>query len=313
MTPPADHLPLIAVYGPTGSGKSALAIALAECFGGEIVNCDSMQVYRGFDLGTAKLPISERKGIRHHLIDVAEPVKGFSAGDFARLGRAAIEEISKRDKLPILCGGTGFYLRALIDGLSPAPERDESLRALFAAAEARRAGVLHRWLRRFDPASAARIHPNDSAKIIRALEIRILSSRNPSAQQPRDRLEGYRVLKLGLLPPRHALYAALDLRCKQIFEGGLIAEVQGLLDAGVPPSAKPFESLGYKEVLAFLNGTLSRDAAVEQMKRDTRHYAKRQITWFRHEPGIEKIEAFGTERGAEEAAIQSVARLLDLA
>ncbi len=302
---------LVAVCGPTGSGKSALAIELARHFDGEIINCDSMQVYRGFDVGTAKLPISERGGIQHCLIDVAEPAKGFTAGDFARLGRDALRDISDRGKLPILCGGTGFYLRALIDGLSPAPPRDESLRASLAAAEQRRPGVLHRWLRRFDPAAAARIHANDSPKLIRAIEIRILSARHGSSSQPRDRLEGYEVLKIGLFPPRQVLYASLDQRCEQMFDGGLLSEIRGLLDAGVPPSAKPFESLGYKEGLAFLNGTLTREAALEQMKRDTRRYAKRQITWFRHEPGIVRIEGFGTDRDAEDTAMRLVARLLD--
>jgi tRNA dimethylallyltransferase len=305
------YRPLVAVCGPTGSGKSALAIKLARQFGGEIVNCDSMQVYRGFDIGTAKLPIPERGGIQHCLIDVAEPAKGFTAGDFARLGRAAVREISERGNLPILCGGTGFYLRALVDGLSPAPPRDESLRAALTAAERRRSGVLHRWLRRFDPVSAARIHPNDAPKLIRAIEIRTLSSRNASSQQPPEKLEGYEVLKIGLFPPRGALYAALDQRCEQMFDGGLLPEIRSLLDAGVPQSAKPFESLGYKEGLAFLSGALSREAALEQMKRDTRRYAKRQVTWFRHEPGIARIEGFGTDCDAEEAAMRLVARLLD--
>ncbi len=302
--------PLVAVCGPTGSGKSALAIQLAHRFNGEIVNCDSVQVYRGFDLGTAKLPLSERKGIRHHLIDVAEPAKGFTAADFVHLGRAALQQISDRGNLPIVCGGTGFYLRALIDGLSPAPSRNEALRARLSESEARRPGVLHRWLRRVDPVSGARIHANDSAKLIRALEIRMLSSRTLSAPEPRKPLEGYQALKIGLFPPREALYAALDARCERMFHGGLIPEISSLLAAGVPAAAKPFESLGYKEGLAFLDGRLAPEAALHRMQRDTRRYAKRQITWFRHEPEILKIEGFGTDPAVERTAAQSVACLL---
>lgn len=311
MNPQSADRPLLAVCGPTGSGKSALAIELASRFDGEIINSDSMQVYRGFDVGTAKLPFSERKGIQHHLIDAVEAVKGFTAGDFARSGRAALADITERGKLPIVCGGTGFYLRALIDGLSPAPSRDEPLRASLSEAEGRRRGVLHRWLRRVDPDSATRIHANDLAKVIRALEICIVSKRSASAQQPPDRLEGYNVLKLGLFPARETLYKVLNGRCEEMFDGGLLREIQGLLESGVPRSAKPFESLGYKEGLAFLEGTLSREDALDQMKRDTRRYAKRQITWFRHEPGIQIIEGFGTERNAQDAAFRLVARLLD--
>ncbi len=199
--------PLVAIAGPTGSGKSDLALALAERYRGEIVNCDSIQVYRGFDIGAAKLPEAARRGIPHHLIDIVGPGELFTAGEYARRAREALGEISARGRLPILAGGTGFYLRALLDGLFAGPTRDQAVRDRLAARETRRAGSLHRLLRRFDPAAAARIHPNDTPKVMRAVEIRMLS-RRPATEMfgnGRQALTGYRTLKLGLLPDREAL------------------------------------------------------------------------------------------------------------
>ena len=304
--------PLLAICGPTGSGKSHLAIALARRFAGEIINCDSLQVYRQFDIGTAKVPISERCGIEHHLIDVTEADKGFTAAEFSRQGRSLLPQITGRSRLPIVAGGTGFYLRALLDGLSPAPASDEDLRLRLAAREALKPGTLHRILRRLHPAAAARIHANDVSKLIRALEIRLLAGLQATAPTPRDALRGYRVLKIGLFPPRDELYTRLDQRCEIMLRGGLLNEIAGMLASGIPRGAKPLQSLGYKEGLAILEDRLSREDALIQMKRDTRRYAKRQITWFRHEPGIVPLAGFGDDPLIVDQARHLTAGLLNL-
>jgi len=272
--------PLVAVTGPTASGKSAFALSLAREFGGEIINCDAMQVYRHFDIGTAKLPVEERGGVRHHLIDVVEGSKGFTAGDYQRLGRQALHEITDRGNLPIVAGGTGFYLRALIDGLSPAPGQDADLRRNLLAREHRRPGSLARILKRLDPPAAARIASRDLPKLIRAIEICILAPHRPSTPPPRDRLEGFRVLKLGLFPPRAELYAILDQRCRQMLAGGLLEEIEHILSLG----------------------RMSRDEALSVMQRDTRRYAKRQVTWFRHEPEMIPLNGFGSDPSVLEQA-----------
>jgi tRNA dimethylallyltransferase len=294
--------PLVAVTGPTASGKSAFALSLAREFGGEIINCDAMQVYRHFDIGTAKLPVEERGGVRHHLIDVVEGSKGFTAGDYQRLGRQALHEITDRGNLPIVAGGTGFYLRALIDGLSPAPGQDADLRRNLLAREHRRPGSLARILKRLDPPAAARIASRDLPKLIRAIEICILAPHRSSTPPPRDRLEGFRVLKLGLFPPRAELYAILDQRCRQMLAGGLLEEIEHILSLGVPRDAKPFGALGYKQGLAILEGRMSRDEALSVMQRDTRRYAKRQVTWFRHEPEMIPLNGFGSDPSVLEQA-----------
>jgi tRNA dimethylallyltransferase len=304
--------PLIAVVGPTGSGKSELALALAEKFGGEIVNCDSLQVYRYFNIGTAKLSLEERRGIPHHLLDIADPDQAFSAGEYARMARVALAEISSRNRLPIVTGGTGLYLRALIDGLFPGPARDEAVRRRLARREARRQGSLHRLLRRFDPEAAGRIHPHDVQKLVRAVEVCLLTRRTLTAEFAggRDTLDGYRVLKLGLSPPRSALYERLDRRCRRMFEGGLLDEVRRILLLGFSPSVRPLESHGYKQALQFLRRELTLEEAVEQAQRNTRRYAKRQWTWFRREPAMHWLEGFGDESGVREAAFDPVARHL---
>ncbi len=273
--------PLICIVGPTGAGKSELAIRMAESLDGEIVNCDSLQIYKGFDIGTAKVPAEQRRGIPHHLIDVADPRNVFTAGEYSRRARELIREISGRGKTPIVAGGTGFYLRALLEGLSPLPARSEELRNKL---KGRR---LHRLLRRLDPEAAGRIHENDTPKLTRALEVRLLSGRRASEQAPPDPLRGYAIRKIGIFPPRQELYARLDRRCEWMFENGLIGEVKGLLEQGVPADAKPFESLGYRQALAVVRGEMDGEAAIRDTQQATRNYAKRQITWFRHEPGIE--------------------------
>ncbi len=301
----ASGRPLVAVVGPTGSGKSDLALRLAEEFAGEIVNCDSLQVFRHFDIGTAKTPARERRGIPHHLIDVADPDRLFTAGEYARMAREAIADISARGRLPIVVGGTGFYLRALLDGLFAGPERDPELRLRLAARETRRPGSLHRLLRRFDPQAALRIHPNDVPKVTRALEIRLLTRRPASDlfREGRDSLAGYRVLKLGLQPNRDALYQRLDERCQAMFSGGLVEEVRGILDRGFAPTSKPFESHGYKQALQLLQGELNLHNAIFYAQRNTRNYAKRQLTWFRREEGLIWLDGFGDDDGVRQGAI----------
>ncbi|MBS1859356.1 MAG: tRNA (adenosine(37)-N6)-dimethylallyltransferase MiaA [Acidobacteria bacterium] len=311
---PADaHAsPLVAVAGPTGSGKSELALRIAAEFHGEIVNCDSLQVYRYFDLGTAKLPLAERRGIPHHLIDIVDPDRLFTAGEFARLARAAVDDIRARGRLPILAGGTGFYLRALLEGLFEGPERDQPLRDRLSAREARRRGSLHHLLTRFDPPTAARIHANDVPKVTRALEVFLLTRRPASElfRQGRGALEGYRALKLGLLPGRDQLYQRLDARCQWMFDHGLVDEVRGILSRGFAETCKPFESHGYKQSLQLIHGELERDEAVFLAQRNTRRYAKRQITWFQRERDLVWLGGFGADEDVAGRALALTAAFL---
>jgi tRNA dimethylallyltransferase len=305
---------LVAVAGPTGSGKSELALVLAETFAGEIVNCDSLQVFRHFDIGTAKLPVEERRQVPHHLIDIVDPDRLFTAGEYARLARRTLGEIAERGRLPIVAGGTGFYLRALVDGLFRGPERDQELRDRLAAREARRPGTLHRLLARFDSETAARVHPNDVPKVMRALEVCLLA-RRPASQlfrEGRDSLAGYRTLKLGLLPDRELLYQRLDARTERMFEAGLVEEVERILASGFPPTAKPFESHGYKQTLQLLRGELNRREAVFYAQRNTRQYAKRQITWFRKEPDLVWLRGFGDEAEVQKEALERVREFLKI-
>ncbi|MGJ5813548.1 tRNA (adenosine(37)-N6)-dimethylallyltransferase MiaA [Paludibaculum fermentans] len=292
--------PLVVVAGPTGSGKSHLALALAQRFDGEIVNCDSLQVYRGLDVGTAKTPAAERAGIPHHLLDILDPATLFNAGDYVKFVGPVLADIVSRSRLPILAGGTGFYIRALLDGLNDGPSRDDQLRKRLLT----RKGSLYRLLSRLDPATAARIHPNDGNKTLRALEICLLARRPASQlfQADRRRLEGFRVLKIGLSPPRPALHVRIASRSRAMFEAGLAEEVQGLLASGVPKDAKAFESIGYKECLRYLDGALTMEQAIELTTIATRQYAKRQLTWFRRESDIRWIDCFGDDLAAVETA-----------
>ena len=288
---------MIAIAGPTGSGKSSLAIHLARRFGGEVLNCDSVQVYKYFNIGTAKLPESGRQGIPHHLIDALDPDQVFTAGDFARCGRQILREIAGRGHLPLVAGGTGFYLRALITGLAPGPQRDENLRGRLARREMKRPGSLHRLLRRFDPVTALRIHANDVPKVMRALEI-CLATGKPAAEVfsvGRDALQGFRVVKFGLFPEREELYRRLDARLDAMFAGGLQNEVRSILDRGFPETCRGFESIGYKQALQLLKNELTLQEALFYARRDTRRYAKRQMTWFRQEPGVEVLRGFGDD------------------
>lgn len=305
--------PLLAVAGPTGSGKSDLGLFLAARFGGEVVNYDSVQVYRGFDIGTAKLPETARRGIPHHLIDIAAPADVFTAGDYSRTGREVLAVVSARGHLPILVGGTGFYLRALLQGLFAGPGRDEQVRERLRQRAVRRPESLHRLLRRFDPDAARTIHTNDHQKLIRALEV-CLQVRGPLSklrQTGRDALTGYQVQMIGLMPPRAALYEHLNQRCVQMFAAGLVDEVRALLANGVPASAKPFTSLGYAQALAHLRGEISLEQAITDTQTRTRQYAKRQLTWFRREPGVHWLDGFGSDSVVQQRAAQVVeAKLL---
>jgi len=302
--------PLPVVVGPTGSGKSELAIRVALAAGGEIVNCDSLQVYCGFDIGTAKVPVAERHGVPHHLIDVIDPGQPFTAGDYARLAKAALREIAARGRIPVVTGGTGFYLRALLDGLFPGPSRDETLRTRLQRREEERPGSLHRILQRLDPTAAARIHPNDKNKTTRALEVRLIEGQALSALFERGRapLTGFRAIKLGLDPERKLLNARLNDRTRLIFERGLVDEVRQLLAAGVSRGAKPFESLGYKQALQVVDGNLTFEEALESTQLETRQYAKRQITWFRKEHGVHWLAGFGDDPRVQAEALMIVER-----
>jgi tRNA dimethylallyltransferase len=289
--------PLVVVAGPTASGKSALALELALRFQGEIVNCDSLQLYRGLDVGTAKTPVGQRQGIPHHLLDILDPAELATAGDYCLRGRQVLREIAGRGALPIITGGTGFYLRALLDGLAEGPSRDEPLRARLTRTESRHSGRLHRLLLRLDAEAAARIHARDLNKLIRAVEICMLS-RRPASQLFRDGktpLEGFRILKFVLEPDRTALRARIEVRTREIFAEGLVDEVRELIARGVPFDAKPFESIGYREVTQLLRGRMSLEQAIEATIIATRQYAKRQLTWFRREAGATAVSGFGDD------------------
>ncbi len=301
-------VPLLTVIGPTGSGKSDLALALARRFDGEIINADSLQVFRGFDIGTAKLPVAERQNPPHHLFDICSANENFTAGEFARAVKALLPSITARGRLPILCGGTGFYLRALLRGLSPGPVAEPALRARLAA----RPNV-HRLLSRLDPAAAARIHPNDRNKTLRALEIRLLTGRTSADifSQGLDALTGYRTLQLGLDPPREALYSKLNDRCVRMWDAGLCEEATHLLTL-YPSAAKPFAALGYKQALDFHAGRLSKEEAIAEMQMKTRHYAKRQLTWFRAETDVIWLPGFGPQKEIFEQSVIHTERFLRL-
>jgi tRNA dimethylallyltransferase len=295
----------VLLLGPTGSGKTALSLQLGERFAGEIVSCDSVAVYRGMDLGTAKPTAEERARLPHHLIDVANPDQPFTAGEYSRQARTALREIAARGRLPIVTGGTGLYLRALTEGLFAGPERQQELRVRLQRSRERHGETwLHRLLRRLDPASAARIHSNDAAKLIRAIEVCLAARKPLSEVMARDPLTGFRLLRIGLNPPRPALYARLNRRCAEIFASGIIEETRGLLARYGP--VKALDSLGYRQALAVLAGTLSVAAAVEAAQQGHRNYAKRQMTWFRREPEVHWIAGFGDDPEVLRAAAELV-------
>jgi tRNA dimethylallyltransferase len=300
---------LVILLGPTASGKTALSLALAQQFGGEILSCDSVAVYRGMDVGSAKPSPAQRARVPHHLLDLVPPSHPYTAGDYLRDGRSALAEVSARGRLPIVTGGTGLYLRALLQGLFPGPPRSPSLRTrLEAHSERRGPGSLHRLLRRLDPPSAARIHPNDQPKLIRALEVAVLAREPLSAAlagtEARDPLTGYRLLRIGLQPPRAELYRRINARAAAMFSEGLLEETRALLTQYGPVAA--LRSLGYREAAAVLAGTLPLPQAIAQAQQGHRNYAKRQLTWFRREPDTLWLPTFGDEPSALAAAIAAV-------
>src|ERR1700684_2495261 len=289
---------LVVIFGPTASGKSALGIDLAERLGGEILVCDSTQVYRHFDIGTGKVPTAEQRGIPHHLVDLVEPGEVFTAGEFRRRAIDVLDDLRRRGKLPIITAGTGLYLRALLEGLADAPERSEELRArLRQRAQLRGSEHLHRTLARLDPEIARRIAPRDTQKVIRAIEMRILAGKPVGEihRAGRNSLEGYHVQKIGLSPPRAALYARIDARTVAMLSDGWLDEVRKLSSSGVPPDAKPYQFIGYPEPLCHLAGRLTMEAAIKKIQLAPRQFAKRQLTWFRKEPSVHWLPGFGDD------------------
>lgn len=300
---------VVAILGPTASGKSALALALAERFGGEIINCDSTAVYRGFDIGTDKVSLDERRGIPHHLIDIADPTEVYTAAQFAIDAARSIREIQARGRLPIIVGGTGLYYRALTRGLFPGPPADEALRARLEAIAGRRGlPFLHRMVKRVDPPSAERILPGDRKRMVRALEVFFLTG-VPLTQHFADTVSpiaGMPVLAVGLRIPSALTAERTAHRVGLQFERGLIDEIRGLLAAGIPETARPFGGLVYRQAMEYLHGVRDEAATRELIACENRHYAKRQATWFKKEPDLQWCEG----PGESPATIAAVGRLV---
>jgi tRNA dimethylallyltransferase len=328
MVTPADQ-PLIVLVGPTASGKTSLAIRLAQEFNGEIVSCDSVAVYREMEIGTAKPSHDERTLIQHHMIDIAWPDEACTAGDYSRQAREALTGITERGHLPIVAGGTGLYLRALIDGLFPEPHQKPGQRErLRKIASTRGATYLHRLLTRLDPTAAAAIHANDVPKVVRAVEVSLATSvaaaQSPEAtkrapgrtpmtaqwQQGRNALTGYRILRLGLNPPRPRLYERINQRAAAMFDRGLVEETERLL-ARYGPDCRPLTSLGYAEATTVLRNELTRDEAVAQAQQGHRNYAKRQLTWFRREPDMHWLAGCGGDADIIDQALNLVSKHLN--
>jgi tRNA dimethylallyltransferase len=299
---------LVVILGPTASGKTALSLHVAEQLHGEIINCDSVAVYREFEIGTAKPSKEERRRVPHHLIDIADPEELVTAGDYSRLARQAIGDISTRGLLPMVVGGSGLYLRALLEGLFPGPPRSEDLRTRLRERGAERGTeYLHKLLRRMDPAAAATIHANDVPKVVRALEVSI-SARAPITGlwlQGRDPLQGFRILRVGLNPERDALYQHINQRAREMFLAGLVEETRMLMER-YGPSVWPLKSLGYRQTMQFLRGELSLEQAILAAQQGHRNYAKRQMTWFRREPEIHWIAEFGSDPAVQKDVVDLI-------
>jgi tRNA dimethylallyltransferase len=307
---PNAHHPIVAIVGPTASGKSSLGIELALRLGGEIINCDSVQVYQQIQIATAKVPFEERRGIPHHLIDFVSPHENFTAADWARAALDKIEEIEMRNQRVFLVGGTGFYLRALRRPFFPSPGTDEELRARLTKIRERRGPEhLHRILQKFDRNEAAVLHARDWPRVQRAIEFylqtgRPISNQRPLRPEPPQLADRIRVIALN--PPRAELYERINRRTEQHFADGLIEEVRRLIDEGVPPNSSALGAHGYRRVVEYLNGERDLESAIAQTKLDVRHYAKRQLTWFRQEPGVEWFECFGDNQ----AVLQEITDVL---
>jgi tRNA dimethylallyltransferase len=300
-------LPLIAVVGSTASGKSALGIWLAQELGGEVVACDSTQMYRGFDIGTAKPTAEERRGVPHHLIDVLEPAEEATAGGYRERAIEVLNALRDRQRLPILTVGTGLYLRVLLEGLAEVPLRSEPLRdRLRTRAGGKTAGHLHRVLRKLDPETARKIAPTDEQKLLRAVEVCLLTKKPLSEvyQGGRKALEGWRAIKIGLQPKREALYEQVHTRTDMMLRRGWMEEVRGLVEGGMPAKAKPFDFIGYKELRAVLAKEMELEQARAAIQQATRRYAKRQMTWFRREQGVHWLTGFGGDAPVQEQALE---------
>ena len=305
MNAPAET-PLIVIVGPTASGKSALAVWLARELGGEVVACDSTQLYRGFDVGTAKPTAAERQGVAHHLIDVLDPREESTAGDYRERAVAVLEDLRARKRLPIFTVGTGLYLRALLEGLAEVPLRSEELRErLWTRVAAHPPGHLHRILKRMDPESAEKIAPGDEQKLIRAVEVCLLTKKPLSEvhRAGRNPLRGWRAIKIGLSPEREALYQRIHTRAEAMIAAGWMVEVRGLVASGLPVDAKPFDFIGYRELRAVLKGEMKLEDAKAAIQQATRRYAKRQLTWFRRDAHIHWLPGFGQDLETQRQAL----------
>ncbi len=313
MNTPAES-PLLAIVGPTASGKSALAIWLAERLNGEIIACDSTQLYRGFDIGTAKPSLEERRGIPHHLLDVLEPHEEATAGGYRERALVVLTKLREKGRLPIFTVGTGLYLRALLEGLAELPLRSEELRDRLRNSAARRSGGhLHRILQHLDPIAAQRISSADQQKLLRAIEVCLLT-RKPMTEvfaAGRKPLVGWRPIKIGLMPERELLYARIHRRTEQMLVLGWLDEVQGLLQRGIAPESKGFDFIGYRQLHAVLRNDMSMDAARAEIQQGTRRYAKRQLTWFRREPDVQWFNGFADDPALQEQTLRWVSRVLD--
>jgi len=298
---------LVAIVGPTATGKTALGVALAEAVGGEIISCDSTAVYRGIDIGTDKPTMEERRGIPHHLIDVVDPRETYSAAQFARDAAAAAHDIRARGKWPILVGGTGFYYRALVRGLFPGPARHDAIRARLERVATRR-GVeaLHRWLTRVDPESARRIMPRDLKRLVRALEVYLVTGRPLTAHfaETVSPLAGWQVLTLGLIDPRPDLEPRVARRVEAQFARGVVAEVEDLIAAGVPESAHAFSGLVYRQIIEMRQGVRDEAATRALIVRENMRYARRQVMWFRKEPDVRWLHGPGSDPAVQAEALQ---------
>lgn len=310
---PRVDAPAVAILGPTGSGKSLLAVTLATRFGGEIVSCDALQVYRHMNIGTAKPTPTERETVPHHMLDLHDPGEDFSAGDYQRLAREALGKIRDRGHVPFVAGGTGFYLRALIDGLFEGPGRSEELRARMRAI-LRRGGIAHlyRALQCSDPVAAGRIMPADTSRIIRAYEVYLMTGRPMSKwqEQPLDKLVGFRWLKLAPAWPREILYQRINRRVDEMFQAGFVEEVRGLLQK-YPPECHALKAIGYRQIVDFLEAKCSLEQAVDNTKQESRRYAKRQLTWFRALPDVVWLDAGANLSNLECEAIGRVEQHLE--
>ncbi|MCM3872064.1 MAG: tRNA (adenosine(37)-N6)-dimethylallyltransferase MiaA [Pyrinomonadaceae bacterium] len=304
--------PVIAIVGPTASGKSTLGIALALQLNGEIINCDSVQVYQGIQIATAKVPVAERQGVPHHLIDFVSPQVNYTAGDWAREAAKTIAEVESHGRVPLLVGGTGLYLRALRRPFFPSPPTDEKLRQrLNRIRERRGTEHLYRVLERLDPEMAEELYPRDWPRVQRAIEVR-LQTGLPMSEQMESRPEppeiAQRLQVFVISPPRDELYERINVRTEMHFAAGLVEEVRDLLAKGVPPNSNALGAHGYRRVVEYLEGRRDLASAIEQTKLDVRHYAKRQLTWFRREPGVVWCEGFGDEKLLLENLLRFVKR-----